>query len=230
MTASRVVTVDGPAGSGKSTLGRLLAAELGLPLIDTGLFYRGVMVAAVRAGVDAAATARLVDLARTTRITIATDPRHDDADETLWVDGEPAGALVRDPRHARLLSTLSQIPEVRAALLEAQRAPAAAAGAVAVGRDTGTIVFPDAAVKLYLQASEQIRESRRAAQLRGEGREVDPGVLRGEVRDRDRGDAPSMVMAPDALVIDTGTLDIEGMLRVARERCEAAGLHRLERR
>jgi cytidylate kinase len=227
--SGRVVTVDGPAGSGKSTLGRLLAAELGLPLIDTGLFYRGVMVAAVRAGVGAGDRTRLSELARTTRIAVNTDPEHGDADEVLWVDGEPAGGLVRDPRHAPLLSALSQVPEVRAALLEAQRAPAAD-GAVAVGRDTGTVVFPDAAVKLYLQAAEDVRESRRAAQLRGEGRDVDAGVLRHEVAERDRSDAPSMVMAAGAVVIDTGTLDVEGMLAVARERCAAAGLHPVERR
>lgn len=229
MSEAVIVTVDGPAGSGKSTLGRMLARAMGLPLIDTGLFYRGVMVAAVRAGVGENDRDALVATARSARIEIATDPAGEEGAETLWVDGEPAGALVRDPRHARLLTVLSQIPEVRDALIDAQRRPARE-GAVAVGRDCGTVIFPDARVKLYLQATEEVRTGRRAEQLRRQGRDVDAGTLRGEVGDRDRNDAPAMVPAADAVVIDTGTLGIDEMLAVALERCAAAGIPVAERR
>ena len=96
MSGARIVTVDGPAGSGKSTLGRALARHLGLPIIDTGLFYRGIMVAADRDGISPRNTAALGRLAEATVIAIPTDPRSDD--DTVLVDGTPAGPALRDPR------------------------------------------------------------------------------------------------------------------------------------
>ena len=138
-----VITIDGPAGSGKTTLGRHLATTLGLPLVDTGLFYRGVMVAAARAGIDPDDRDALIACARRTDVVIDTDPTHDDADSAATVDGIEAGPALRDPANAPLLASMSSIPEVRAVLLDAQR-DLAANGAVAVGRDCGTVVFPGA--------------------------------------------------------------------------------------
>jgi cytidylate kinase len=226
MTRRRVVTVDGPAGSGKSTLGRALAIDLGLSLIDTGLFYRGIMVAAVRAGLDGHDVDALARLAAATTIAIDTDPRA--RDEAVTVNGLPAGELLRDPRHAGLLARFSSAPAVRAAVLEPQRS-LAAAGAVAVGRDCGTVVFPDAAVKFYLDAPQPVREQRRLAQLRALGSSADEAILQAEVRDRDRSDtdrAASPLRRPaDAHVIDTSAMGIEDMIAAALAICRDAGLH-----
>jgi cytidylate kinase len=222
-----VVTVDGPAGSGKTTLGRRLALALGMPLIDTGLFYRAVMAAAVRTGVGPGQRDRIPDLARRARIEINTDPR----DETwqVRVDGVSADDIIREPRHAHLLGIVSQTPAVRAHLLAPQRA-AAVNGGVAVGRDCGTVVFPDALVKLYLEATETVRRARRAEQLRERGAANDALTLRGEIAERDRIDAPAMGPAPEAIIIDTGRLTIEEMVELALRHCAAVGLVAVEPR
>jgi cytidylate kinase len=221
-----MVTVDGPAGSGKSTLGRALAIELGLPLIDTGLFYRGMMVAAVRAGIDGTGRAALAALAGSTVITIGTDPEGND--DAVLVDGVPAGATLRDPHRAALLAAISSTPEVRAAVLQPQRS-LAVDGAVAVGRDCGTVVFPDAAVKFYLEAPESVRQERRLAQLRARGTPADDVLLRAEVGDRDRADTDRATSplraAADAHRIDTAAMDVDAMIAHALGICRDAGLH-----
>jgi CMP/dCMP kinase len=214
-----IVTIDGPAGSGKTTLGRHLAVALSLPLVDTGLFYRGVMVAAARAHIDPADRDALIACAQNAEITIDTDPTHDDADSKAWVNGVEAGPALRDPANAPLVAAMSSIPEVRAALLDPQRR-LAAHGAVAVGRDCGTVVFPHAKLKLYLNAPEGIRAHRRAQQLGGTG-DVDSALIRGEVRGRDEQDASRseapMRAADDAHLIDTG---VHGIAEVYQEALE----------
>jgi cytidylate kinase len=216
-----IVTVDGPAGSGKSTLGRRLAAALGLPYIDTGLFYRAVTVAALRAGLGAGDVAAIGAVAGTTRIEVNTIP--EDESWEVRVDGVDPGAAIRDPRHAALLTAVSQVPAVRHHLLALQRAPARG-GAVAVGRDCGTVVFPDAAVKLYLQATEELRAARRAAQIASRGSAVDRETLTSEIAGRDLGDAPALAAAPDAVIIDTGRHDVDEMVSLALALCAAAGI------
>jgi CMP/dCMP kinase len=215
-----VITIDGPAGSGKTTLGRRLATTLGLPLVDTGLFYRGVMVAAARAGIDPGDHAALIDCARRTRVVIDTDPTRDDADSAASVDGIEAGPALRDPANAPLLASMSSIPEVRAVLLGAQRG-LASSGAIAVGRDCGTVVFPEAQLKLYLDASEAVRAERRASQLRGSGANTNSALMHGEVGARDRLDASRsaapMRPATDAHVLDTGVLGIDKVVQRALE-------------
>jgi len=216
-----IVTIDGPAGSGKTTLGRSLAVALGLPLVDTGLFYRGVTFAAARAGIDPADREALIGCALSAVIVIDTDPNHEKGDSTACVNGIPAGRALRDPANAPLLASVSSIPEVRAALLDAQRS-LAVRGAVAVGRDCGTVVFPEAQLKLYLDASEEVRAGRRARQLRATGgADVDGALLHGEVGARDQHDA-SRLAAPmrparDAHVLDTGVLGVDEMVRRALE-------------
>jgi len=223
-----IVTIDGPAGSGKTTLGRRLALSLGLPLVDTGLFYRGVTVAASRARIRPDDRDALIACARRTRVQIDTDPSHEGGDRTAYVDGVLAGVALRDPANAPLLASMSSIPEVRAALLEEQRA-LAADGAVAVGRDCGTVVFPEAQLKLYLQASEEVRAQRRASQLRDTGAEVevDSRLMHGEVRARDRLDATRsaapMRPAPDAHVLDTEVLGVAEVVEEALALWAAVG-------
>lgn len=223
MNSRHIVTVDGTAGSGKSTLGRALALNLALPLIDTGLFYRGMMVAAVRAGIDEHDRAALARLARSTVIDVPTEPDAHDAD--VRVDGIPAAATLRDPRRAQLLAAISSNPAVRAAVLEPQRA-LAVDGAVAVGRDCGTVVFPDAPVKFYLEAPESVRRQRRRAQLRAGGSLADDSMLRAEVGDRDRADSDRadspLRPAPDAHIIDTAAMDVDAMVAHALRICSDA--------
>lgn len=212
----RVVTVDGPAGSGKSTLGRRLATTLALPFIDTGLFYRAVAAAAARRGVGASAASELELLARRLAIEVGTDPA---AKAFVRVDGETIGAAeLHDPAQSRLLTAVSGNPGVRRALLPKQRAPAAG-GAVAAGRDCGTVVFPGAVLKIYLEADEEVRTARRASQLQTRGAPVDVAVLDAEVRARDvsdstRPDGP-LLRASDSRVIDTGAVGIDEMVETA---------------
>jgi CMP/dCMP kinase len=222
-----IVTVDGPAGSGKSTLGHRLALALRLPLVDTGLLYRGVTVAAVRAGIDAADPERAAELAARTSLEINTDPAAPPGAWSVRVDGRDASAAARDPRHATLLAELSRLPQVRAVLLQRQR-DMARGGAVAVGRDCGTVVYPDAPVKFYLEASPHVRAERRAEQLRLAGTGVDAQALENEIAGRDALDMQRAVSplkpAPDAHIIDTGSVGIEAMVEEALRVCRQAGL------
>ena len=220
------MTIDGPAGSGKTTLGRHLAVALGIPLVDTGLFYRGVTVAAARAHIDPDDRDALIECARNAVVDIDTDPTHEESDGNARVNGIDARHELRDPANAPLLASMSSIPEVRAALLGPQRS-LALNGAVAVGRDCGTVVFPDAQLKLYLVASEDVRARRRARQLGVTGAHVDGALLRGEVGARDARDASRsaapMRPAPDAHILDTGVLAIDEMVRGALGLWAAAG-------
>jgi cytidylate kinase len=220
-----VVTVDGPAGSGKSTLGRALATRLSLPLIDTGLFYRAVTVAAARAGAVPGDPAGLERLAKATSIEVGTDPA---AQPDVRVDGAAVSpAELHDPGHAALLAAVSGVPAVRRVLLEPQRA-LARQGAVAVGRDCGTVVFPHAQVKLYLDADSDVRARRRAQQLHARGAGVDVAVLDTEVRRRDLSDATRAAAplrpARDAHIIDTGTHGVDEMVSIALALCAQRGL------
>ena len=226
-TVERVVTVDGPAGSGKSTLGHRLGSALALPVIDTGLFYRAITVAVVRAGLDATDTAAVIALADRLAIDINTSADPSGDGWLVRVDGVDVGAAARDPQHATLLSELSGIAEMRSRLVGRQR-DLARWGAVAVGRDCGTVIFPSAPVKLYLLAPGEVRTSRRAAQLRKGGADVDAATLASEIRGRDTLDsgraAAPLRAAADAHVIDTGRYGVEEMVDEALRICREAGL------
>jgi cytidylate kinase len=224
---ARILTVDGPAGSGKTTLGVRVAIALGLPFLDTGLFYRAVTLAAARMGIAPGDTARLISLARTARIEVDTRPWAGSASPKVMIDEAPAGEELHDPAHAALLARVSSIEGVRSALLPAQRL-AAAGGAVAVGRDCGTVVFPEAQLKIYLHAPEGVRETRRAAQLRDVGHTVDAELLESEVTMRDRIDstraAAPLQPAADAHIIDNEYLGIDEMVKRVLDLCARAGL------
>jgi cytidylate kinase len=191
---SIVVTIDGPAGSGKSTVAAALAACLDVPHVDTGAFYRAATLAVLRAGVDPADGAACADVVRSRGISRSRS-------RTL-LDGEDVEAEIRGPEVTAAVSTVSRHPSVRDALVERQRAQLGVRGAVVEGRDAGTVVAPDATLKVWLTASPRERAVRRAAQLGT----VDPeAVVRHEldIARRDAADAAQMVAAPDAVEIDT---------------------------
>ena len=224
----RLVTVDGPAGSGKSSLGLRLATRLRLPFIDTGLFYRAVAVKVSRTGPGQPGTDRMVEGARAARIELETDPVQLELGPKVSLDGVPLrDAELYDPQILPVLARVSGSPAVRDALLERQRA-LGLRGAVAAGRDCGTVVFPDAALKIYLDAPEAVRSERRAAQLLAGGRAVDADMLASEIGDRDRADstraAAPLQPAHDAHIIDTRDLGINEIVEEVLALCADRGL------
>ncbi len=199
--AGTVIAVDGPAAAGKGTLARRLAAALGLPYLDTGLLYRAVGRRVLDAGADPRDATQAEAAARA--LTPADLDRGD----------------LRGPMADMAASAVAAIPAVRAALLDFQRAFGRDRGAVLDGRDIGTVVFPDAAVKLFVTASVAERARRRFLELRGRGVAADPAQVEAEIRDRDAQDANRPVAplrpAEDALRLDTTELDAEAAFAAA---------------
>ena len=201
-----VVAVDGPAGAGKSTASRALAGRLGYAYVDTGAMYRAVGVIAHRRGIaldDDEALARLVERLRF-------EPRDGGG---LAVDGTDVSAEIRRAEAGELASRVSTRPVVRERLVALQRALGTEGGVVMEGRDIGTVVFPNAAVKLYLTADPAERARRRAVELRGRGESVDEAALAQEIAARDGRDSARshspLRPAADALRLDTTGLTLE---------------------
>ncbi|HZY02162.1 MAG TPA: (d)CMP kinase [Anaeromyxobacteraceae bacterium] len=218
MTAPRpfIVAVDGPAGAGKSTASRSLAARLGFTMVDTGAIYRSVALAASRAGVAFDDDARLAALLPSLQIRFTPAPVGQPAGLRVLLGGEDVSEAIRTPPMSLGASAVSARPVVRAGLLGLQRRLATAPGnrgAVLEGRDVGTVVFPDADAKFFLTASDEVRARRRFEELRGRG---DPSTFEqvlAEQRRRDRDDSQRAVAplkpAPDAVRVDTSGLTLD---------------------
>lgn len=215
-----VVAIDGPGGAGKSTVARRVAEKLGCVYIDTGAMYRAVALWAVRLGVA------LDDMHRLEQLAIAADLRFEAGNSRLLLNGEDVSLLIREPEMSQAASRVSAVAGVRRALVEKQRAMAAETSVVMEGRDIGTVVFPDAQVKIFLDADPEARARRRLLEIRQKGLEADPGAVAGELRERDerdrgRADSP-LVQAPDAVYLDTTPLSLDqveqAILRLIRER------------
>jgi cytidylate kinase len=191
-----VIAIDGPAGSGKSTVGRRLAAQLGLEYLDTGAMYRGVTFAALRRGIDPAEADVVARLARQVELDLA--------DDRLVVDGVDASIEIRGPEVTRAVSIVAANPEVRAELVRRQRAWAAErGGGVLEGRDIGSVVFPDAALKVYLTAAPEVRAARRSQEVTDLSYEtVAADLARRDALDQGRADSP-LSLADGAVVVDT---------------------------
>ena len=215
-----MIAVDGPAGAGKSSASRALARRLGFGYVDTGAMYRAVGVLAAERGIDADDAAALGRLVAGLDFELARDG------ERLLIGGRDLSAAIRRPEAGELASRVSTQPVVRQRLVALQRALGAAGGVVMEGRDIGTVVFPDARVKLYLTADPAARAARRAAELRAAAATVDEAALARELAERDRRDAgrahSPLRPAADAVVLDTTALTledvVEAMERVVRER------------
>ncbi|HEX4416773.1 MAG TPA: (d)CMP kinase [Kofleriaceae bacterium] len=204
-----VVTIDGPAGAGKSSVAKLLARRLGYRLLDTGAIYRSVALTARARDVAWNNAAGCAQIARglDIRFDFVGDKNH------VYLAGEDATAAIRAPEISQGASQVSAHPEVRAALLELQRRLGAGGGVVVEGRDTGTVVFPAAEAKFFLTASAAERARRRVAELAAAGTVVDYAVTLEEMEQRDRRDASRdvapMIPAPDAVLVDSSMQTIE---------------------
>jgi cytidylate kinase len=213
-----VIAIDGPAGSGKSTLARALARRLGYCYLDTGAMYRAAAWKLDRLGVPVEEGSRLRDAMRAIRI----DLENEGDRLRVLVDGEDVTTEIRIPTVAMLASRYSALPAVRRGLTELQRSWRRLGGVVAEGRDTTTVVFPDADLKVYLDATPAERARRRLWELRTQGVEGDVATIRQEIEARDRADATRVLAplarAPDALYIDTTGLPVEDVVeRLVRE-------------
>ncbi len=210
MSMAPVLTVDGPSGVGKGMVSRGLAARWGWHRLDSGALYRSLALSAQRQGIDLADVDRVAALAGDLQIEFLGETEDDEA---ILVNGDNLTREIRAETTGALASKVATAPVVRAALLQRQRDFRQSPGLIADGRDMGTVVFPDAPVKLFLTASAEVRAARREAQLSRAGVEVIVSDLLEEIRarderDRTRSTAP-LVPADDAVVIDTGSLSRE---------------------
>ncbi|MGP6157325.1 MAG: (d)CMP kinase [Vulcanimicrobiaceae bacterium] len=206
------VAIDGPAGSGKTTVARALARRLGILYLDTGAMYRAVALEALRAGADPGDEAALIDLA--TRRPVRAIPDSDASQGfRIFAGDEELGDELYGNEVSRNVSAVAAHPRVRELLVERQRAIAQEGPVVMAGRDIGTVVLPGAPVKVYLTASLDARVQRRNAELAERGTRVDPDELRRQMKERDRLDAGRAVAplrpAPDAVEIDASELSVE---------------------
>lgn len=204
-----VVTIDGPAGSGKSTIARALATRLGLPHVDTGAYYRAATLAVLRSGLDLRDPHGCAAVVRASRI-------RRERGRTL-LDGEDVEDDIRGPEVTAAVSAVSAHPEVRRALLDVQQEAIGERGAVVEGRDAGTVVAPDAALKVWLTASVGERARRRAAQLS----DTDVTAHERDLLRRDAEDAERLVAAPGAVTVDTTDLAVEQVVDALVEQLRA---------
>lgn len=223
--ASLVVAVDGPGGSGKSTVARTVARHLGLRYLDTGAMYRALTWLALQHRLDLEDAEALAELAERAILTVGTDAEN----PTIAVDGKPLGDELRGRAVTNAVSAVAAVPAVRKRLIAQQQAIVAAGrddgGIVVEGRDIGTVVAPDAPVKVFLTASTEVRAQRRSHEMGEDGEDDVARTLaeldRRDVLDSDRAADP-LAVAPDAEVLDSTRMSVGEVVAVVLSRCERA--------
>jgi len=204
-----IIAIDGPSGAGKSTLAKRLAKELHFIYLDTGAMYRALALKVLREGIDLADDARLAELVRVTEI----DLREKRGELEVLLDGRDVAEEIRTPEVSQTASKVSALRAVRARMLELQRAMGGRGSVVAEGRDIGTVIFPAAEVKIFLDASLRERARRRYQEIHAAGRAVDFDETLREIEERDKRDrerdlAP-LCQAEDALLIDSSSFSAD---------------------
>ncbi|HXF03897.1 MAG TPA: (d)CMP kinase [Blastocatellia bacterium] len=229
-----IIAIDGPVGSGKSTVGRRLAERLGYRYMDTGAMYRALAWKALKAGIPLDDAEALTALAEQSEITLAGDATH----LRVLIDGEDVTDDIRSPEISRATSLISTIAGVRRALVAQQRRIAGEGNVVVEGRDIGTVVFPRADVKFYLDARVEVRARRRWEEERARGRQITLDEVTRQTRERDRRDAEREASplrpADDAILIDSSDLTVdevvERMMDIIGQRSERNGIQALQSR
>lgn len=221
MRLPSVITIDGPAASGKSTLGELLARRLGYTYFDTGVLYRALTYLALQQGIALDDVAGLVHAAQQTELKVLPPTEADGRQYTVLADDADITWALRDPAVERNVSAVSTYPAVRAALLEQQRTIGRRGQIVMVGRDIGSVVMPDADFKVFLLASPDERARRRYAELQAKGQAVEYSTVLHDLQRRDALDRHNTLKPGDAYVLDSDGLspaDVVGDLLTALER------------
>jgi cytidylate kinase len=220
------VAIDGPAGSGKTTVARALARRLGILYLDTGAMYRAVALAALKRGVPVDDEAAIVRLARGYPIRVEHDHGSPEGFR-IFGDGAEIGTALYGNEVSTVVSTVAAYPDVRRLMVERQRAIASEGPVVMAGRDIGTVVLPEAPVKIFLTASLEARVARRLAELAERGTAVEPGELRAQMAERDKLDENRPVAplrpAADALLVDSTELSVEQVVERICAAVERAG-------
>ena len=217
------IAIDGPAGAGKSTLARKLAREFGFLYVDTGAIYRTVALKAFRVGVDPSSAEQVEPLLSAMDIRMDYD---DKGEQCMYLDGEDVSKAIREHHVSALASKVSAIPAVRAFLLDFQRKQAREHNVVMDGRDIGTVVLPDADVKIFLTASPEARAKRRTLELVEKGQQADFDTILRDIMARDEQDANRPIaplkQAEDAVLVDTTHLDLEQSLEALKSAAKEA--------
>lgn len=212
------VAIDGPGGTGKSTIAKAVAERFGIEYIDTGAMYRSIALKSVRQGVSAADEAAVEEMLATTDI--------DFKDGKVWLDGEDVGGLIRTNEISMAASNISKLPCVRAKVDELSRRLAATKDVVMEGRDIGTAVIPDAEVKIFMTADPDVRAKRRYDQLIEQGKEADLEKIAKEIRERDYQDSNRALnplkQADDAVFLDSTNMTIEENIDAVADIIKAA--------
>lgn len=221
MALPRTIAIDGPASSGKSAVAAALAHELGYLFIDTGAFYRAVTLAVIEAGVLDSGEAALVKIAEQSAMDITPDRDADEREYTVLLNGQDVTWNIREPAVEASVSRVSAVGGVRKILAEKQRAMATRDHVIMVGRDIGTIVLPDADLKIYLDASPEARADRRYRQRIAAGEAADYEAILNSLRARDEHDSHREVsplrIAADAHYLHTDQLDVEGVVQALKQ-------------
>jgi CMP/dCMP kinase len=209
-----IIAIDGPVGSGKSTLARRVAELLGYVYVDTGAMYRALALKALRHKISLEAAAALVTLAHDTRI----DLRAEEGGQRVFLDGEDVTMEIRTPEVSQAASKIAVNPGVRQVLVAEQRRAGQQGGVVMEGRDIGSVVFPDAGLKIFLTASPEVRAERRWREHEQKGDAIDLKTTLEEIRERDRRDlersTSPLVRAADAVVVDSTAMEPEEVARL----------------
>lgn len=217
-----VITIDGPAGAGKSTVSKAVAAELNYLYLDTGALYRALAYTAMKNKIDLHNPVAIASFCRSVEVEL----KSNNGKMEVFVDGEGLGEKIRSEEAGLAASVISAYPAVREKLLALQRQAGAKGGIVAEGRDMGTVVFPDARFKFFLDAGIEERIKRRAGELSHKNREVDTKAIARDMEARDKQDADRQIAplaaAKDALVIDSTLLSIAQVVEIILRRVRAA--------